>query len=92
MGDIDQRENYFLEEIYVSSHHSIPHLFPCDEKETSCVENLSSYFSAANQEEIVSTDNETFWIITNGYVRFSLSYLVFYITINSERYGTKLEC
>jgi hypothetical protein len=27
MGDIDQRENYFSEEIYVSSHHSIPPFF-----------------------------------------------------------------
>jgi hypothetical protein len=44
MGDIDQIENYFLEETYVSSHHSIPPFFPCDEKETSCVVNSSSYF------------------------------------------------
>jgi len=32
MGDIDQIENYFLEEEYVSSHHSIPLFFSCDEK------------------------------------------------------------
>jgi hypothetical protein len=51
MGDIDQRENYFLEEIYVSSHHSIPPFLPCDEKETSCVVNSSSYFFVADQEE-----------------------------------------
>jgi hypothetical protein len=44
MGDIDQRENSFLEEIYVSSHHSIPPFFLCDEKETSCVVNSSSIF------------------------------------------------
>jgi hypothetical protein len=51
MGDIDQRENSFSEETYVSSHHSIPPFLPCDEKETSCVVNSSSYFSVADQEE-----------------------------------------
>jgi hypothetical protein len=59
MGDIDQRENYFLEETYVSSHHSIPPFFPCDEKEASCVINSNSYFFVANQEEGFSVDNGT---------------------------------
>jgi hypothetical protein len=58
MGDIDQRENYFLEEAYVSSHHSIPPFFPCDEKETSCV-NSSSYFFVVDQEEGFPVDNGT---------------------------------
>jgi hypothetical protein len=32
MGDIDQIENSFSEEIYVSSHHSIPPFLSCDKK------------------------------------------------------------
>jgi hypothetical protein len=58
MGDIDQIENYFLEETYVSSHHSIPPFFPCDEKRASCV-NSSSYFSVVDQEEDFPIDNGT---------------------------------
>jgi hypothetical protein len=52
MGDIDQIENYFSEETYVSSHHSIPPFFPCDEKETSCVVNSSSYFSVVPKRRV----------------------------------------
>jgi hypothetical protein len=59
MGDIDQIDNYFSEETYVSSHHFIPPFFPCDEKETSCVINLSSYFSIADLEEGFPVDNGT---------------------------------
>jgi hypothetical protein len=62
MGDIDQIENYFLEEAYVSSHHSIPPFFPCDEKETSCVVNSSSYFFVVDQEEGFPVDNGTLWV------------------------------
>jgi hypothetical protein len=62
MGDIDQRENSFSEEIYVSSHHSIPPFLPCDEKETSCVVNSSSYFSVVDQEEGFPIDNGTLWV------------------------------
>jgi hypothetical protein len=58
MGDIDQRETYFSEEAYVSSHHSIPPFFPCDEKEASCV-NSSSYFFVVDQEEGFPVDNGT---------------------------------
>jgi hypothetical protein len=36
MGDIDQTKNFFPGEAYVSSHHSIPPFFHCDEKETLC--------------------------------------------------------
>jgi hypothetical protein len=32
MGDIDKRKNYFLEETYVSSHHSNPPFLPCVKK------------------------------------------------------------
>jgi hypothetical protein len=36
------------------------HLFlPCDEKETSCVENSISYFSVVDQEEGFPIDNGT---------------------------------
>jgi hypothetical protein len=59
MGDIDQIENYFSEETYVSFHHSILTCLPCDEKETSCVVSSSSYFSVVDQEEAFSSDNET---------------------------------
>jgi hypothetical protein len=60
-GNIDQIENYFLEEKYVSSHHSILPFFPCNEKETSCAVNSSSDFSVATQEEGFHADNETLW-------------------------------
>jgi hypothetical protein len=54
--DIDQRENSFSEEAYVSSHHSIPPFFPCDEKEDSFV-NSSSDFYVVDQEEDFHADN-----------------------------------
>jgi hypothetical protein len=50
-GNIDQIENYFLEETYVSSHHSVPPYLPCDKKDTSCVVIPSSYFFVVSQEE-----------------------------------------
>jgi hypothetical protein len=53
-----------LEEICVSSHHSIPHFLCCDEKETSCVVNSSSDFFVANQEEGFSTNNGTLRVTT----------------------------
>jgi hypothetical protein len=59
MEDIDQREHIILEEVYVSSHHSIPPIFPSDEKETSCVVKLTSYFSIVDTEEGFPVDNET---------------------------------
>jgi hypothetical protein len=40
-------------------HLTIPLPLPYVEKETSCLENSSSYFSIANQEEGLSTDNGT---------------------------------
>jgi hypothetical protein len=51
LEDIDQRGHDFLEESYVSSHHSIPPFFLSDDKETSCVVNLSSYFSVADKRK-----------------------------------------
>jgi hypothetical protein len=62
MGDIDQIENYFSEETYVSSHHSIPPYLHCYEKETFCVVYSSSDFSMASQEEDFSFDNGTLWV------------------------------
>jgi hypothetical protein len=59
MGYIDQIENYFSEESYVSSHHSIPPSLPCDEKETSCVVSSSSIFFVVSQEEDFPVDNGT---------------------------------
>jgi hypothetical protein len=56
--DIDQREIFFPEEAYVSSHHSIPPFFPCDEKEGSYL-NSSSDFSVVDQEEGFHVDNGT---------------------------------
>ena len=62
MGDIDHIENSFSEEVYVSSHHSIHHFIPCDEKETSCVVNSSSNFLVADQEKVFPVDNGTLWV------------------------------
>jgi hypothetical protein len=58
MEDIHHIENYFLKEIYLSSHHSIPPFFPFVEKEASCV-NSSSNFSVVDQEEGFPFDNGT---------------------------------
>jgi hypothetical protein len=63
MGDIDKKENYFLEEPYVSYHHSIPPFLPCDEKRTSYVVNLSSYFFVADQEKGFTVDNGTLRVV-----------------------------
>jgi hypothetical protein len=61
MEDIHHIENYFLKEIYLSSHHFIPPFFTCVKKEASCV-NSSSNFFVVDQEEGFPVDNGTLWI------------------------------
>jgi hypothetical protein len=58
MGDIDQIENYFWKNICILPPLHSPFL-PCDEKETSCVVNSSSYFFVVDQEEGFPVDNGT---------------------------------
>jgi hypothetical protein len=48
LEDMYQREHDFLKEAYVFSHHSISLFFLSDDKEPSCVVNLSSVFSVAD--------------------------------------------
>jgi hypothetical protein len=62
VGDTDQIKKYFLEKSYVSSHHSIPPFFLCDEKETPCVVNSSLDFFLVTQEEDFPVDNGTLWV------------------------------
>jgi hypothetical protein len=59
IGDIDQIDNYFLEQSYVSFHHSFPPFLPCEEKETSCVVSSILYFFVVVQEEDFPIDNGT---------------------------------
>jgi hypothetical protein len=63
-GDIYKREHVSLEEVYVSSHHSIPLVFPSDEKQISCIVNGSLDISIVEKKEGFHADNEKNWVTT----------------------------